>query len=821
MSTFSPAMSLKNRGKYRFQDFEVDLTHRSVHRGARTITISAKTFDLLAYFVLNPQRVVTKDELIESLWPDSSVEESNLSQHIFLLRKALTGTQSGDKIIVTVPGGYEFAQPVAEVPPSAEPSKRAALRTVESVASEKSVEPEEDHPKRGPIAQFLADFRHPGPWHVLAITALVAILGFSFLFGWRWAHRPTAKSLSLVVADFYNSTGEPDFDLSLMATVSIDLEQSPYLTLASRTRIDEALKELKAAPSDRLSAQTAREVCSRINGQAYLTGSIHSFVRKYMVTLEAFDCASGRLLAASRGIAGTPDGIIDVLDRVALDLRKQLGEPSASITRFSKPLFAGRAPSMPALKAYSDADRLSLAGKRQDAIVLLERAVQIDPDFAIAFADLGGIYSNLGEDDLARAALTKAYELRDKADEPHRLFIVSTYNKLVTGDLEAGIRNDQAWSQEYPQNPVPLIDLADLERQSGRSAQAIEPAKRALDLNPGNSYAYDVLAHAQLSLSQVDQASDTCHLAIDRGFDTAAIHAFLLQIAFLRLDQAGIDSQMAWARGKSAEPDMFVQQAQMDFALGKVKAAQATIQRAADIYRKQGDSESASRILGNLPRTLAELGLLDAARSQLNHLPEHPSESDSYTIPGSDSIPVAWAHVGEDTRAEAILKRELEAHLTGTLWQKDFGPQIGAAIALNRQHPADAISELEPAIPYDLRSFDVPALRGKAYLADKQPEQAESEFHKIVDHQSIEPLSYNYPLARLGLARALAQQGKTTDAENAYNLFFNIWKDADSDLPRLKDAKAEYSRLIGAGSKSATVSNKPTIKPTAAKPRHK
>jgi len=814
-------MSLKKQGKYRFQDFEVDLAHRSLHRGARAVTISSKTFDLLTYFVLNPQRVVAKSELLEALWPDSSVEESNLSQHLYLLRKALTGSQSGDKTIMTVPGGYQFAQPVVEVPSAPEATEAPIPDTVARVSRAIHTDPDEDHLQRGPIAQLFADLRHPGPWHVLALTALLAVLGLGGLFAWRSAHRSAAKSLSLVVADFENSTGEPDFDLSLKTAASIDLEQSPYLTLASRTRIDQALKGIKSPSADRLSdhltAQTARQVCTQINGQAYLTGSIHRFLRKYMVTLEAFDCFSGQSLAASRGIAGTPDGMIDVLDRVAVDLRKQLGEPSASVARFSKPLFAAHPPSMPALKAYSDADQLRLAGKLQDAIVLLERAVQIDPDFAVAIADLGGIYSNLGENDLARTALTHAYELRDSTDEPHRFFIVSIYNKLVTGDLEASIRNDQTWSQEYPQNPVPLIDLADLETQSGRSSQAVDPAKRALDLNPGNSYAYDMLARAQLTLGQVDQAADTCHLAIDRGFDTTAIHEFLLQIAFLGLDQAGIDSQIAWSRGKSAEPDMLLQQGLMDFALGKAKAAQSTLERAADAYRKQGQDARASRILGNMPRILAELGLLDAARAQLNHLPE----SDSFTIPGSDSIPVAWAHAGEDARAEAILKRELQTHLTNTLWQKDFGPQIRAAIDLNRQHPAEAVSDLEPAIPYDLRSFDTPALRGKAYLANKQPEQAESEFHKIVDHPGIEPLSYNYPLARLGLARALAQQGKTTDAQNAYTLFFNIWKEADPDLPRLKDAKAEYAHLTGTPPRTPSVSSKTAARPAAAKPRHK
>jgi DNA-binding winged helix-turn-helix (wHTH) protein/tetratricopeptide (TPR) repeat protein len=820
-------MSLKKRGKYRFQDFEVDLGHRSVHRDGHTITISPRTFDLLVYFVLNPQRIVTKDELMDALWPDSHVEESNLSQHIFLLRKALTGAQSGDKLILTVPGrGYQFALPVTEVPSPAKDETpdpdRVILHAVDSVTSV-SVEEltDDEHPNRGPIAQFLAGFRHPGPWQVLAITATLAILGLGGLFAWRWTHRTRPQSLSLVFADFDNSTGDPEFDLALKTAASIDLQQSPYLNVASRTKIDQTLKDMKAAPGASLNPQTAREVCTRLNDQAYLAGSIHRFVRKYMVTLEAFDCASGRSLAASKGIASSPDGIVDVLDRVAVDLRKQLGESSSSVTQFSKPLFAARTASLSALKAYSDANHLGLEGKQQDAILLLQRAVEIDPQFAIAFADLGVVYSNLGEQDLSRAALTRAYDLRDTVDEPDRLFIVGTYNSLVTGDMEASIRNNQSWSQEYPQNPVPLIDLADLETQSGRPAQAIEPVKRALALNPDNSYAYEVLARAQLHLNQVDEAAATCRQAIDRGFDGTAIHQFLLQIAFLRLDQAGIDSQMAWARDKSALPAMLLQQGLMDFALGKAKAAQASIERAADEYRKQGQPERAARIVGGMPRILAELGLLEAARTQLSHL----SESDGYTIQGSLNgsidIPVAWAHVGETSRAEAILKRELDANLTGTLWQKDFGPQIRAAIALNQQHPAAAISDLESALPYEMRSFDVPALRGKAYLAAKQPEQAETEFHKIVDHPGIEPLSHNYPLARLGLARALAMEGKTTDAENAYNLFFNIWKEADPDLPRLRDARAEYARLTGTAAKISPTASKPANKPTAAKPRHK
>jgi len=820
MSSPSAAISLKQRGKYRFQDFEVDLARRSVRREGRMIGMSRRTFDLLAYFIQNPQRPVTKVELMEALWPDTHVEESNLSQHIFLLRKALTGSQSGDRLILSVPGrGYQFTAPVTEFPAVTDRLGLRAVDSAGSVPAEESATEEsttEEHLDRG----LFAGLRHLGAWQVLVITATLAIVGFGGLFAWRRVHRPIPTSLKLVIADFDNSTGDPEFDGALKTAAFIDLRQSPFLAVAPRTKVEEILKEMKAAPSAPLTAQTARQVCTRLNDQAYLSGSVYRLVRKYMVALEAFDCASGRSLAASKGIASSPDGIVDVLDRVTVDLRKQLGESSSSVARFSKPLFAARTASLTALKAYSDADRLALQGKRQDAILLLQRAVELDPQFAIALADLGTVYSNLGEQDPARAAITRAHELRDTVDEPDRFFIIASYNNLVTGDLEASIRSYQSWSQEYPQNPVPLIDLANLQTtQSGRPAQAIEPAKRALELNPDNSYAYEVLARAQLHLNQVDEAAATCHLALDRGFDSAAIHQFLLQIAFLRLDQAGIDTQMAWARNQSVEPAksdlpaMLLQQGLMEFALGKAKAAQATMERAADEYRKQGGNERAAQVLAVMPRILAELGLVQSARAELSHLPE----SDGYPITGSVDIPVAWAHAGEISRAEAILKRELEGRLTNTLWQKDFGPQVQAAIALNKQYPAGAISDLESALPYEMRTFDIPALRGKAYLAAKQPEQAESEFHKIVDHPGIEPLSHNYPLARLGIARALAMEGKTTDAENAYNLFFNIWKDADSDLPRLKEAKAEFARLTGTAARTPSAATKPT----AAKPRHK
>jgi len=832
-------MALKKQGKYRFQDFEqnfeVDLAHRSLRLGGHAVPIDALTFDLLAFFVLHPQRFIAKEELIEALWPDSRVEEDDLNRHILLLRQALTGSEFGDRLLVTIPGrGYKFTAAVTEelatslsswrsIAPADASASSLRLEEVEK-ANESDVSLNAQSAHRNPASRFFADFRHPGPWHVLILTAIVALLGFGALFAWRFKHRSTPESLGLVIADFQNSTSETHFEDALKTALTIDLQQSPFLRIAASRQVADKLVELKlaqtAATAPPLTGDLARQVCSRLNDQAYVTGEVHRFALKYLVTLRAFDCASGSSLADSKGIADSPDGVVIVLDKVAADLRKQLGESPASVVRFSKPFFATRTSSLEALKDYAIATHFDLEGKPDDAVTFLQHAVALDPQFAVAFADLGAIYSNLGQRDLAKASLNRAYELRDSVDESNRLFIASTYNDLVTGDMQASVRNYKDWSEEYPHNPAPFIHLADLEIQAGKPALALDPAKRSLELNPDNPLAYIVLAHAQMRLGQFEQAGDTCQQAISRHLDGEQIHGFLLQVAFLRLDQAEIDTQIAWAKGTQAEPYMLQQQAFIDFASGKVKAAATALNKVAEAYRKLGQNERANRILAEAPRIEAELGLTDTAYETLTRLAETDGANDANESVDLElvDLPVAWAHVGETSRAQALLKRELDAHLTDTLWQEDFSSQIKAAIALNQHRPADAIEALKPAVPYELNSFDVPALLGRAYLANKQPDLAEAEFHKILDHPGIEPLSHDYPLAQLGVARALAAQGKTVEAGFAYKVVLQIWKDADPDLPRLKEAKAEYAKLNAPPAKpKLALSSRPTLKPAASR----
>ena len=863
----STGISLKKQGNYRFNDFEVDLGRRSVRRSGHSVSIGSRTFDLLAFFLVNPQRVVSRQDLMDTLWPDSNVDENALSQQVLLLRKALTGTQSGDKLVVTIPDrGYQFTASVtrvdlakvqapdrrenrmqpraarsrvafaveeddeesgsvesaAEEEPDASPNRgKASIRESRPARVTKQTPKRAAAPDSGPDSDserelpadkrfgFFATLANSGPLLIVGVMALVAILAWGGWLGWRWyqLHVPRPDSLGLVIGPFTNNTGNPQFDGSITTAATIDLQQSPFLRIAPDR---EVLDTKSAEPND-----NTAQICRKLHDQAYLSGNVHLLAQKYLIALDATDCVTGSSMARSIGIADSPDGVLLVLDKVAADLRSQLGESASSIANFSKPLFAERAASLEALKAYADATLQLQLGNNKDAIPLLQRAVELDHQFALAFYNLGVASSTVGDEEMAQTALTRAYGLRDTAGEFDKLSIVAAYYSLVRGDLLDGIRNQKDAMEKYPNNSVFPAYLAQLFIDIGNPALALDPVQRSILLNPGNPAAYVTLTRAYMHMNRYEEAAATCRRAIDMHLDRPEIHGFLLQIAYLRLDQPAIDEQVAWAHSiqdDRAQSYMQLQQALIAFADGKVKAAHALFAKLVDEDRTRGQLESASRILDTEPRMTAEVGQLEAALAQLTHLPE---SSDSIE---SADIPVAWAEVGETSRAQTLLQRLLDAHPTATLWQQDLAPQIRASIDLNQRLPDAAIHALEAAAPYENRSFDVTALRGRAYLAAKQPDLAEREFRKILDHHGIDPLSYNYPLAQLGLARALAQQGKSVEAGYAYRVLFQIWKDADPDLPRLKAAKEEYTHLTGLPARAKPpASSHPATKPAATK----
>ena len=643
---------------------------------------------------------------------------------------------------------------------------------------------------RADLERLKASAPHPRKRQVRAwqAAAAAAILLPAAGVGWYWQHRAAAPvdRHEVVLADFENSTGNAEFDRALHTALSIDLNQSPFLLIASTSKVNDELKLMERPAGQKLTAALAREVCQRMNDQVVLSGAIASVGSQYLITLGATDCASGEPLFESKTVAKNRDGVLKALDGVAAEMRGNLGEPLKSLKKFNHPLLPKETGSLDALKAYSQAHEMASGGNYQGSVPIFQRAIELDPDFAIAYADLGIVYSNLGEKDLAAANCKKAYELRDQSTEPDRLFITAVYHEQVTGNLHESVRNYQTWTETYPRDTPPWENLASLQVQIGRADLALAPAARATALSPQDAVTYVIQARAQMHAGQTDQALATCRRAVALGLDGAEIHGVLAELAFARRDRAGVEQQFAWAKGKSAESYMLVREMMADFALGRRRAALESNRQLVQEYKDQGMPERANRMRGGMPRILAELGYTAEARALLAELP---------AIAGSTDIPVAMAETGDVTKAEEILRRELAAHPEDTLWQELRGPEIRAAIALRRNRPEEAIEALKPGLPYDQEGHELPSLRGLAYLAADKPELAAAEFRKILDHPTVDPMSHNIPLAHLGLARAYALEGNRPASRDEYRQTLDLWKDSDPDLPARQAAQAELNRL--------------------------
>jgi len=764
-------MVIKIKTLYRFDGFEMDPLNRTLQSAGKPIALHSRTFDLLLYMVRNAGRLLSKEELMNGVWGDTAVEEGNLTQGIFLLRKALAANQpEGSKAIVTVPGrGYRFTAAVEEIEdrPSAVNGKahgRPAL-VIEGWAEKKS------------------GFHRAWSYGIGAAAAVLLAIA-----GWFWYSRAVpGDHHGIVLADFINDTGDSGFDNALNVALAIDLKQSPYLDIAPDAKARGTLLLMERGPDQRLTPALAREVCQRLNAQAVLSGLIARFGAKYLVTLTASDCAGGQDLVQTKAVADGRDQVPGAVDSVAAEMRKRLGEPLKSLRRFNKPLLAKATGSLDALKEYSAAHELGIQGQFQKSVPLFQRAIELDPRFAIAYGDLATVYSNLGEPGLSAAASRKAYELRDMADERDRLYITASYHKYVTGDLNVVVRDYESGAEMYPQDQALWTNLADLRIQLGQPEVAIEAAKRALAIDPKTAVVYIVLARSQLYAGRVDESIATCQKAMEQKVDGAEIHGLLVFAGFAKHDRALMDAQTAWARGTPAEPFILIQQMLVAFAEGRPRYGQELLDRAIDGYKQRGMLERAARMRGGLPRLEAELGMTEAARKLLGEIP---------LIDGSMDMPVAMGEVGLDAKAETILRDDLRKNPEDTLWQYWRGPQIAAAIALSRNKPLEAVEALRKSIPYDLREAEVPAMRGRAWLSAKRFDRAEAEFRKIIDHPTAGVVSANVALAHLGIARARALAGNATGSRDEYEKFFALWKNAEPDVPVLRQAKLEYASLI-------------------------
>ncbi len=621
-------------------------------------------------------------------------------------------------------------------------------------------------------------------WWIGAGAALVAAAIVVLVWFRTRPVAPVARP-EIVIAAMDNVSGDSSFDTALNSALTADFRQSSFLLVPSEGRIRTILRLMQRSESDKTTAAIALEVCQRMNDQAVVTGAIARLDQKYLITLAATDCASSEPVAESKGVAASRDSVPITLDSVAAEMRRRL-ESIQSIRHFDKPLMVAATSSLAALKAYSQARDRFAAGDSRGAIPFFVRATELDPKFAVAYADLGTVYGNLGENALSAANLTQAYNLRDAqmADET-RFFIVAMYHSSVTGNIHQGISNYQTWTQALPKDSPAWGNLAGLYISIGQPDLALEPARQAVSLDSKDPMAYVTLARAQMQAGQLDAAQATCRQAIAQRVDNEQLHARLAELAFARGDMAALQEQFAWAKGKTAAALMLRQEMQADFALGKRQAGLDAMHQSSEEYRKQGMAETAGRIGSVVPRYLAELGWTAEARAAFT---QQPADDSTDTA-------VAIAETGDPSKAEEMLRRQLKAHPEDTLWQECRGPQIRGAIELARHRPDAALEALRAGLGCDLRNLDQPDLRGRAYLALRQPDLAAAEFRKILDHRGVEPLSHHLPLAHLGLARAYAMHGDISSSRGEYQKVLDLWKDADPGMPAKDQAARELAAL--------------------------
>ena len=760
--------SVRERGLYRFGEFALEPVHRVLTRHGVAVTLTPTVFDTLLHLLENPGRVVSKDELLAAVWPRRVVEEGNVSQTIFQLRRALSVAPGAEAMILTAPGvGYRFTPEV-----TFDAGASSAFAAATAMAS-------------GPAAVGPAIGPRRIRW-MLAAASAVALAGGGLALWWMNSAPPARQGppVKVVLADFQNLTGLKVFDKTLQRVAEIDLDQSPMVNAVSRKQIGDTLTLMARSPDEPVPLTVASDICERVNGGAVLSGAISPAPGAFLLTLTATDCSGERVLAAEKAQVNSPEAVIPALDTLLQQVRARLGESGASIARFSPPLRAARTASLPALQAYSQAMWLVDHGRGAESIPLFKEAIDADPGFALAHLGLSAVYNNANNFDLGAASLAKAYALRDTVGPRDRFHIIARYTEGVTNDLDAAIANYQAWADAYPRDDIPLANMSNLENFTGRYAEAVVAARRAFDLNPHKEASYVVLARALMHNGQIAAAATVCRNALAAGYAGEDLHGLITEIAALRGDQAGVARELTWAAGKPAERQILMFAGRAAYRLGQARRGEALYAQSSELFKRQGLTDYT---LPFRARELEDLGLDAQAKVTLNAI-GRSDDTDS-------DVMFDAAEFGDPARAGALIAASLAREPKDTLNNAVFVPEARAALDERRGEARRAAADLAPAARFEMRAFDTPYLRGRVLLAAGDAAGAEKAFRLIVDHPWIEPTSPLFPLARLELARAYRLAGDRAAARVQYEAVMALYKGADLDFPALKAAKAEYAAL--------------------------
>ena len=764
----------------RFEDFELDPRAYQVRRSGRTLKLERIPMEVLLLLAERRGQLVTREEIIEKLWGKNVFLDTDnaINTAIRKIRQALKDDPEQPRFVQTVTGrGYRFIGQISET------SRRPVIGAKTEV--------------RTAIGK--------GRWLIAAAVVGTSALALTGYLYFHRAPKLTDKD-TIVLADFANSTGDPVFDTTLRQGLAVQLEQSPFLSVISDERIQQTLK-LMAKPADaRLTPGMSLEICERTASAAVLDGSIASLGSQYVLTLSAKNCRSGDVMDEEQVQAARKEDVLNALSQIASRFRARVGESLATVESHDTPLAEATTPSLEALKAYSVGWQVSFSSGSAASLPFFQRAVEIDPDFASAYAGLGRMYGDIAESALSAKNMSKAYQLRDRASDQEKFFISLNYDLQVTGNLEKAQQTCGLWIQAYPRAWIPHALLSGgVYPDLGKYEKSVEEASMAIGMDPDFSIGYGILASSYEALERTGEAEKILQRASERKLDIPDFYVQRYTLAFLKDDKAGMEREAAQSREKPAV-DEWMSNAEGFVAAysGHLEEARKMSRRAADLALKADRRDSEALYETDSAVREALFGNLSAARQRAG---------DALKLSRSKDVQYravfALALSGDSFRSQALTDDLSGRFAEDTIVRFTYLPALRALLALNRSRPANAVELLQTAIPYEggtpIEGGSQPLLgagnlypayvRGLAYLAARRGQQAAAEFQKILDHRGIVISDPVGALARMQLGRAYALAGDKDKARAAYRDFLTLWKEADPDIPILKRAKEEYPKL--------------------------
>jgi tetratricopeptide (TPR) repeat protein len=625
---------------------------------------------------------------------------------------------------------------------------------------------------------------------VAALAIAVALIAGAIVLISRRSTTLTDKD-TILLTNFTNTTGDPVFDGTLKQALAVQLGQSPFLSILSEERVREALRFMGRSPDERVTPEVGRDICQRQGLKAMLVGSISSLGNHYVISLEAINVRTADTIAREQAEAENKEQVLHALGEAAIRLREKLGESLQSIQHFDAPIEQGTTSSLEAFKSFSLGVEQQSKGKYGEAIPFFQRATEIDPNFALAYARMASMYYTLRQYDLAATASQKAFDLRDRVSERERLYISAGHYDNVTGEVEKYIQTLEVWKRTYTRDGSPPNNLAVKYNELGLFDKAETEARDAIRINPTSASGHSLLAAALVGLNRFDEARQTIAKAQAQKLDTTAMRRTLYRIAFVQGDAATMQQQIDWLKGK---PDEYLGQAwQSETAAfsGQLRKSQDSSNQAQQTAERLNLKDVAAQIVaggamrdalfGDCTRVKEQTAkVLDLTRSQI-------------TLASAAN---ALAICGESGQAQTIIADLAKRSPTDTVLNRVLLLLVQARIELQKGNAAQAIQLLETTRLFEgYGLFQIAYLRGQAYLNQQKGTEAAAEFQKLVDHRGSQPTSPLYALAQLGLARAAALGGDQANARKTFEVFFAAWKDADADLAILQEARREYEKL--------------------------